>query len=661
MAKKADASDNLFNDDSVAAPAKGKRKNYSSQIDSDAPRHVQLIAALLDSPENSIPNKTFGKVAQVEELLEVPALGFLASYLAFPIPGSGVRLLGGPGTGKSANANTMAKLAGLRTEIIPAAEMKIEDLCIPTTVTAVSDDEDKKRTIVALRQKIYEKYVLAECLIIEELARAHGVVQQAFMELLASWTLNGQPLPNLKAIVVCDNDASEESADGSGGFIRELDPAMLDRVYTLPVDDNSTNWRRFLASKYPNIDLSDVYRLRDLMPPKLRRRLSPRTLEHVLCAVQNNLPFEWALPIVNNRRELLADGTRDYTPELAAAVAKAFGLPGNPKGPEGPEKFRQVIKIAVANGVNARFISAPGFGKTASGLDILKNDLNQRVVYMSGAAVSPDNLFVPVVESSSDTVKVLLDQNFANPEPFVLILDEFSRIKPEVKPKFYGLLQERRLGGIDVNMRAAIAFDNPGSVGGSRTAAGQIERAAADRFWFTVELSPSDTEWAAHLVRTHGETAEIVVEWWKTVLPSEAGIRVSARACERLIHAHDRGWPLRTALVRENGSTLCEEFLGSLENLFAKRTVPRLAVVVENVDRYEVELGSDQDCQRQTEVFLALLNAELPSLESARAVCVRMMRVLHEQHSVSLLRSLDKQRFWLDVLLEARGNGANKK
>ena len=63
MAKKAEASDNLFNDDSVAAPAKGKRKNYSSQIDSDAPRHVQLIAALLDSPENSIPNKTFGKEA----------------------------------------------------------------------------------------------------------------------------------------------------------------------------------------------------------------------------------------------------------------------------------------------------------------------------------------------------------------------------------------------------------------------------------------------------------------------------------------------------------------------------------------------------------------------------------------------------------------------
>jgi hypothetical protein len=84
-------------------------------------------------------------------------------------------------------------------------------------------------------------------------------------------------------------------------------------------------------------------------------------------------------------------------------------------------------------------------------------------------------------------------------------------------------------------------------------------------------------------------------------------------------------------------------------------------VVVENVEKYEAELAADSDCQRQGEVYMALLNAELPSLQAAREVCVRMMRVLHEQHSVSLLRSQDKQRFWLEVLLEARGKGIAKK
>ena len=87
----------------------------------------------------------------------------------------------------------------------------------------------------------------------------------------------------------------------------------------------------------------------------------------------------------------------------------------------------------------------------------------------------------------------------------------------------------------------------------------------------------------------------------------------------------------------------------------------RLAVVVENVEKYEAELASDRYCQRQDEVYRVLLNAELPVLQAAREVCVRMIRVLHEQHSVSLLRSQDKQRFWLEVLLESRGNGGGEK
>jgi len=87
----------------------------------------------------------------------------------------------------------------------------------------------------------------------------------------------------------------------------------------------------------------------------------------------------------------------------------------------------------------------------------------------------------------------------------------------------------------------------------------------------------------------------------------------------------------------------------------------RLAAVVENVEQYEEELAADSYCQRQDEVYRVLLDAELSSLEAAREICVRMMRVLHEHHSVSLLRSQDKQRFWLEVLLEARGKGAVEK
>ena len=87
----------------------------------------------------------------------------------------------------------------------------------------------------------------------------------------------------------------------------------------------------------------------------------------------------------------------------------------------------------------------------------------------------------------------------------------------------------------------------------------------------------------------------------------------------------------------------------------------RLAVVVENVEKYEEELASDLYCQRQDEVYRVLLNAELPVLQAAREVCVRMIRVLRRDIWLSLSRDLDKQRFWLEVLLEARGNGDAEK
>ena len=104
------------------------------------------------------------------------------------------------------------------------------------------------------------------------------------------------------------------------------------------------------------------------------------------------------------------------------------------------------------------------------------------------------------------------------------------------------------------------------------------------------------------------------------------------------------------------------ETISRIEQAVAKSEAwRRLAVVAENVDKYEEELASDLYCQRQDEVYRVLLNAELPVLQAAREVCVRMIRVLRRDIWLSLSRDLDKQRFWLEVLLEARGNGDAEK
>lgn len=646
------ANDSLFGDE-THTPVKGsKRKSVTETLGEGTPQSVRVIAAMLDAAENSKPNKTFGKVSTLDELMNIPTLRELSSYLTSPTPGTSLRLVGSPGNAKSAVTNAMAKLAGMRTKIFPAAEMHVEDMSLPVPVRGENGQ------IASLKQVIYQDLLEAETVIIEELSRAHGAVQQAFMELLASWTMNGQALPHLKAIVICDNNAAQEK---DGGFIKTLDAAVADRVNTVRVDDNATNWRRYLASQFPQVDLADIYRRRDLLPSQLRRRLSPRTLQHALWAVSQNLPMEWALPVVNDRRELLIDENQnDHTAEMAGAIAKAFGLPGNPKGPEGAEKLRTLIQAAVSTGKNLRIIGGPGIGKTAIAKSVIE-DMGYPIIYMSGSATTPDNLFVPV-PTKDGKVDIILDERFMMDQPYVLVVDEFSRCKPEVKPKFYGLLQERRLGGIDLpNLVAVIALDNPREIAGRRMDAGTIERAAADRFWATVEITASETNWADHLIRKYGEPAEIVVEWWKEVLSPEAKVHVSARCCERLIDRNNRGLTLVEALVFDESDDryIAEEFLHTLDALFAKRAVPRLSIIVDKVDDYEASLAADKDCQRQHEVYLALLNAELKQLEDARTVCVRMMKVLHEQHSIALLRTTkEKQKFWLPVLLEARGKKA---
>lgn len=647
-----------MSEDKNSAKRAKARKNLAEQLGADAPESLRLAAMYADLAENATPNATFKSAQSIDEVLRIPMLRELIAYVSKASISEkrrvkkALRFVGAPGNAKSAVANAVAQLAGRKTKIFPAAELHPEDLVLPVPVRGEGSEAD---TVVAVKQVLYRDLMDAEVVIIEELSRAHGPVQQAFMQLMADWTMgNRQELPNLRSIIVCDNDASEER---DGGFIKKLDAAVADRVRTVRIDDNATNWRRYLAAKWSDVDLGDVYRLRDNLPPDVRRKLSPRTLEHALWCVSQGLPMEWALPIVNNRRQLLVDENgRDHTDEIAHAVANAFGLPANPKGPAGASKMRSLVNAAISSGKNIRLIGPPGIGKTQIAKDVVAQS-KMPEIYMSGSATSPDNLFLPVATRNGE-VTIILDSAFMVDENYVLIVDEFSRCKPEVKPKFYGMLQERRLGGIDLpHLRAVIALDNPSEVAGRRMDAGKIERAAADRFWATVELTAEETDWDTYLVETYGKPAEIVVEWWKNVLTDEARPHVSARCCERLIESHLDGLPLVNDLVYDDGSFIAEQFIHQLENLFANRTVPRLSVIVDKVDEYEQILAADEDCPQQHEVYLALADAVLPSLEPVRDVAVRMVRVLHEQHILALLRIDEpkKKNFWLSIVLEAKG------
>lgn len=617
-------------------------------------------------------NATFKKSQTGEELSAMGALREIIAYVTKPTGAStsrvkrALRLVGAPGVAKSATVGFVCKMLEVKYVVFAAAEMHVEDINMPFPVMGTA--EDGTRYIKALKQVIYESLRNAQVIIIEELARANPMVQQAFMELIATFSLNGEEMANLQGIIVCDNDAS---MDPDGGFIKELDAAMTNRCNTIIITDvdkngvHQTNWARFLANEFPEFDLGPVIKARAGLIPEVRRKLSPRTLEHGLWAVQNGMPFHWALPIVNGRRQLLVDANgTDHTATIAALVAETFGLPADPNGPEGPEKLVKVAELLIRHGKNGRIIGAPGISKTQSVKEAVKA-ANFNEVYMSGSFVSPDNLFVPYVNGNG-TVDLMLDERFVQEDEYVLILDEFSRCKPEVKPKFYGILQERRLAGKELpNLRAVIAMDNPSEVAGRKMDAGKIERAAADRFWVTIEIGVTETGSLAWLVETYGEVGALVVEWWKTVLSEEARAHIPPRTLHALIERHLDGLPLINALDYSRGEFIGEPYVYQLEALFDKRAVPRLSVVVANIDAYEAELIADQGSPLHTEVKTALAQAELPSLLANEEVIIRLLRhgVLTRDKLVGLLNvtgaGAATQSFWLRMITTARGPGAS--
>lgn len=132
-----------------------------------------------------------------------------------------VLLVGRHGTGKTETVREMCKREGLRVVSFSCSTLDpFTDLVgVPVPVAT---GVDGKMVLQMIRPDEIDS---ADVLFFDELNRARPEVQDAVLEIINNRTINGEPLPNLKACWGAINPPD----DSLGYNVEALDPALLDR------------------------------------------------------------------------------------------------------------------------------------------------------------------------------------------------------------------------------------------------------------------------------------------------------------------------------------------------------------------------------------------------------------------------------------------------
>lgn len=589
------------------------------------------------------PNATYPKGLDPKDFMDLEMVEAMFFAVA---DNSNILFIGDPGTGKSSAIRDFGAAIGAKVVNIPAATLAPEDLAVPMPTKMVGPDGEERMYLDFL---IYDELMddSPKILNIEEPARARVEVRNQLLELVQERRLADVKIPNVLAVFMSDNEGAES------GITLEPDFATRDRTFTVKVDPNRTAWRWALAQKFHDTDLSGVYKVYARMSARLRYLLSPRVLEHVIYCARKGFPLAWGLPIQAGvgRCGLIDENNNDRTDEILDDLAAALSVQNRSRIGEPVER---AIKAAVEDGVNVYIEGAPGTAKTAYTRELL-SESGLAVKVLSTPVLSPDNFVVPF--PSDGKLDLMTMKFFADPGEKALVFDEIWRCSIHTRNKIMEILQERTIGGRPTGVRTIIGLNNPKEVAGFRLDVGRADRAQIERFHISIEIQPEDIPGKAWLLKTYGEDAEPVIEWWEDDLDDAGRAVVTRRGLERLIRLARAGRPLEWAKVYMNGEYMPVP-LHDLEARLAKRPLARLRSIVAKVDDYELRLQDPDDAMAQSEVYMAFSKAELEQLESSHDAVVRLMRYLSQQNLINLLRPSGKrQTFWHKVLKEARGGG----
>lgn len=154
--------------------------------------------------------------------------------------GHNVLLVGDHGVGKTTLVRDVVKQLGWRMVEFNAALMEpyVDFIGIP--MSRKNEDGTEELQMVSKRE-IFD----ADLIFVDEFNRGQPATINALMNIINDHQLNGQPLPNLKAVVAACNPP-KSSVTGDAYMVGELDPAQVDRFTVHLTMSNEVN-EKYLA------------------------------------------------------------------------------------------------------------------------------------------------------------------------------------------------------------------------------------------------------------------------------------------------------------------------------------------------------------------------------------------------------------------------------
>lgn len=138
-----------------------------------------------------------------------------------------------------------------------------------------------------------------EVIVFDELNRAPKGVTNAVMEIIQFKTINGKPLPKLKAVWAAINPYNEDETY----HVEELDEAIRDRFHIIVEFPYNVNRKWFKENFKESGETGCDWWLK--LPDKQKKLVSPRRLEYALRCYKNNVDIRQVLPFDSEPKKLL--------------------------------------------------------------------------------------------------------------------------------------------------------------------------------------------------------------------------------------------------------------------------------------------------------------------------------------------------------------------